>query len=75
LDKQAEIYSKILQICLDEPLCENFETWGWSDRRTFLPDGQNALPFNKDMTPKPAAKKMLETLKNASKKDTTQFLQ
>ena len=39
LEKQAEIYSKILQICLDEPLCENFETWGFTDRSTFLPDG------------------------------------
>ena len=68
LERQAEIYSKILQVCLDEPLCESFESWGFTDRKTFLPEGQNGLPFDKDMNPKPAQIQMVETLKKASKK-------
>ena len=71
LERQAEIYSKILQVCLDEPLCENFESWGFTDRKTFLPEGQNGLPFDKedkDMNPKPAQIQMVETLKKAAKK-------
>merc|ERR1712054_686390 len=34
LERQAEIYGKFLQVCLEEPNCMSYETWGFTDRRT-----------------------------------------
>ena len=33
--KQAEVYSALLQACLDSPACKNFETWGFTDEHTW----------------------------------------
>lgn len=32
LKKQAEIYQNLLTICLEEPNCMSFETWGYTDK-------------------------------------------
>lgn len=36
LQRQADIYSKLLQVCLEEPNCTNFESWGFTDAYSFL---------------------------------------
>jgi endo-1,4-beta-xylanase len=59
-EQQANVYGKLLQICLDAPNCKNYETWGETDRYSWLFNGANGLPFDKDLKPKPAFTKMLE---------------
>jgi len=38
-EKQAEVYAALLQLCLDEPNCTSFLTWGLTDRYTWLGTG------------------------------------
>ena len=61
--QQANVYGKLLQICLDEPNCKNYETWGETDKYSWLFNGANGLPFDKDLKPKPALTKMLQIFK------------
>ena len=41
LEKQAAVYERILDICLDQPRCKGLQTWGFTDmyswRRSFQP--------------------------------------
>lgn len=62
LETQADIYSKFVQLCLDEPNCMNFETWGFTDKYSSLDSTQKGLPFDKDMKAKLAHTKMVQTL-------------
>ena len=62
LQKQANVYQKLLQACLEAANCESFETWGFTDKYTWLPSPQNGLPFDSDMAKKSAYQALLKTL-------------
>lgn len=53
LRKQAEIYAGMLRVCLQQPKCKNFETWGFSDAHSWRAT-ETALPFDANYAPKPA---------------------
>lgn len=57
------MYLNFLQICLFEPNCMNFETWGFTDKYAdFLPSYQKPFPFDSDMKPKTAYNSMVSYL-------------
>jgi len=62
LKKQADIFSNFLKICLEEPNCLSFESWGFTDEYSSKPTGQSPLPFDMDFNKKPAFYAMLKTL-------------
>ena len=52
--KQAIIYKKIVQRCLAQPHCKSIQTWGITDRYTWLDSFTNPLLFDECFLPKPA---------------------
>ena len=66
LEQQAAVYRSVLAICLAQPACKNFETWGFTDRYTWRGQSARPLPFDASMRPKPAATAMLAELRNVS---------
>jgi endo-1,4-beta-xylanase len=60
--KQAELYASLLNACLEEPACTNFETWGFTDLHSWLDDGTHPLPFDESYEPKQAVKAMLDVI-------------
>ena len=58
LAKQAELYKRVFQVCLQAPMCEAFVTWGATDRQSWIPSytGQPDAPllFDTNYQPKPA---------------------
>eukprot|EP00047_Mylnosiga_fluctuans_P017672 m.63592 g.63592 ORF g.63592 m.63592 type:complete len:120 (-) comp7202_c0_seq4:31-390(-) len=66
---QAAIYGGMLAACLKVPACKNFETWGYTDKYTWLWDYENPdhvnmqpLPFDIAFQKKPAYDELLATL-------------
>ena len=49
---QAQLYSGLLQICLDEPKCTVFQLWGAVDGWTGAYTGEGSYPFNTKYKPK-----------------------
>lgn len=43
-----------MHICLDEPNCISYESWGFTDKQTFVPEPQNCQMMDKDMKKKNA---------------------
>jgi len=64
LQAQAQTYQRILNVCLQNPGCTAFQTWGFTDKHTWLPTGF-PLPFDSNYQPKPAFTALLATLNNA----------
>jgi len=67
LSNQATNYLKLLQICLNNPNCRTFVTWGFTDLISWIPDFTNhtaghALVFDESYEPKPAYTAMLNEL-------------
>ena len=62
LQKQADTYKALLQVCLEAENCENFETWGYTDKYSWLPEPQNGLPFDKEYKKKVSYDTLLKTL-------------
>ena len=62
LQRQADIYNGILKVCLEEPNCMNFESWGYTDAFSFLKAPQNGLMMDDNFGRKLAYTQMLETL-------------
>jgi len=59
LDRQAEVYASVFQMVLASRNCRGIQTWGFTDRYSWIPGfsrGRNgaALMFDKDYRPKPA---------------------
>lgn len=58
---QAEVYERVLSLCLDQPRCKAFQTWGYTDmyswRRQF-----NPLLLDNTYQPKPAYYALQERL-------------
>lgn len=66
LAAQAATYARILNVCLQNPRCTAFQTWGFSDKHSWVP-GSNpgmgaALPFDMNYGPKPAFTSLLGVL-------------
>ncbi len=67
LARQADIYRRIIRACLNNPGCTAIETWGFSDKYSWIGShsrgarGQ-ALLFNREYRPKPAYHAVLEEL-------------
>lgn len=67
LDKQAQIYHGITALCVKFPLCTAIQTWGFTDKYSWIPR-QNpgmgaALIFDADYQPKPAYQAIASALK------------
>lgn len=66
LKAQAARYSEIVGVCVRNPHCTAIQTWGFTDRYSWIPH-QNpgfgaALPFDADYQPKPAYGAIREAL-------------
>lgn len=53
LQKQAQIYQQVLQVCLRQPRCKVFTLWGVSDAYSWRAASEPLL-FDADYQPKPA---------------------
>jgi endo-1,4-beta-xylanase len=67
LQKQAEVYRFVLDACLRERMCTAFQTWGFTDKYSWVPGFTKgatgaALLFDKEYAPKPAYNAVLEVL-------------
>ena len=62
LQQQARVYAELLRVCLAQPACRNFETWGLTDKYTWKGPSQRPLPFDASMRPKPAFAAMIDVL-------------
>ncbi len=67
LVKQANIYRLIAEACFREPRCTAFQTWGFTDKYSWIPEytkGKSgaALLFDWNYAPKPAYKSVLDAL-------------
>jgi endo-1,4-beta-xylanase len=63
---QAQIYAGLIQACLGQPKCTNFETWGFTDKYSWLGVGNHPLPFDENYRPKPAFNSLLQSLMNST---------
>ena len=64
---QGALYGKVTQICLQTPTCRVLQTWGFTDKYSWIPGYSKgkqgwALPFDADYKKKPAYDSMLEAL-------------
>lgn len=69
--QQANAYKQLMQICYDlKETCTSFETWGFTDRYTWLTSllgsEQYPLPFDSNYNPKPACDALVQVLTNDS---------
>jgi endo-1,4-beta-xylanase len=68
LGRQAEIYRRIADACLRHPRCTAFQTWGFTDRYTWIPNFTRGtkgmpLPFDSRYGKKPAYDALLEAFR------------
>jgi endo-1,4-beta-xylanase len=66
LERQAQVYGDVMQVCLDAPNCTAFVLWGFTDRHSWIPgffEGWgHALIFDEAYAPKPAYETLREVL-------------
>jgi endo-1,4-beta-xylanase len=66
LQTQAQTYQRFLTICLQNPGCTAFQTWGFTDKHSWIPGTYAgfgaALPFDQNYQPKPAVNSILSAL-------------
>ncbi|MGA3189733.1 MAG: endo-1,4-beta-xylanase [Bryobacteraceae bacterium] len=66
LQAQAATYQRILTICLQNPGCTAFQTWGFTDAHSWIPSSYpgfgDALPFDVNYQPKPAFNSIIAAL-------------
>lgn len=66
---QAEQYARVLSVCIDEPSCVSFTTWGFDDDYDMWQDDDRSLQHGKDLlwttgaTPTPAVTKLQQLLR------------
>jgi hypothetical protein len=68
LKRQAEIYKRIANACLRQPKCTAFQTWGFTDKYTWIPSFTKGakgapLPFDASYKKKPAYDALLEAFR------------
>jgi endo-1,4-beta-xylanase len=58
LEKQAELYGKIVRACVEQPACKVLQTWGFTDKYSWIRDFRRgygwALPWDANYKKKPA---------------------
>jgi endo-1,4-beta-xylanase len=68
LRAEADIYKSLLDACLKEPACTLFQSWGFTDKNSWIPaafPGSGwALPFDENYQKKPAYHAMLKKLQS-----------
>ncbi|MGH9395639.1 MAG: endo-1,4-beta-xylanase [Terriglobia bacterium] len=74
LAEQAKIYQKMATICAESPDCTAFQTWGFTDRYSWIPaytKGKKgaALLFDANYKPKPAYTAVLKALARVALED------
>jgi uncharacterized protein (TIGR03437 family) len=66
LQAQGQKYNQILTVCLQNPGCTAFQTWGFTDKYSWIPSYTQgfgaALPFDVNYQPKPAFNSMISAL-------------
>ena len=67
LHAQGELYFKVAGICLHNPSCRVLQTWGFTDKYSWIPSHSKgrqgwALPFDAVYQKKPAYDSMLRAL-------------
>jgi GH35 family endo-1,4-beta-xylanase len=66
LQAQATTYQQVLAVCLSTPDCTAFQTWGFTDKHSWIPASNPglgaALPFDINYQPKPAFGSLLNGL-------------
>ena len=72
LQTQAQVYSRILTVCLQNPGCTAVQTWGFTDQFSwipgFIPGDGAALPFDRNYQPKPAFDAMIAAMQTVPPK-------
>jgi endo-1,4-beta-xylanase len=63
--QQASLYASLLKACLAVKACKNFETWGFTDKYTWMTTALHPLPFDEKLVPKAAVAAMLNQLQSA----------
>jgi endo-1,4-beta-xylanase len=68
MSDQADTYKSLLSECLRQPACTAFQTWGFTDKHSWIP-GENsgygwALPFDDNYKKKRAYDAMMKKLKS-----------
>ena len=68
LKGQADIYRRVAEACLRQPKCTAFQTWGFTDKYTWIPEFTKGakgspLPFDRDYKKKPAYDALLEAFR------------
>ena len=67
LELQAKVYHDIVALCVKNPHCTAIQTWGFTDRYSWIPHTSKgngaALEFDVNYQPKPAYNAILEALK------------
>jgi endo-1,4-beta-xylanase len=63
---QANKYQQVISVCIQQPACKAFQTWGFTDKYSWVPSHMKgygaALPFDAEYRPKPAYKSMIKVL-------------
>lgn len=67
LAAQADLYKKITQVCVQTPNCKVVQTWGFTDKYSWIPGFSKgkqgwALPFDDNYNKKPAFQGILDGL-------------
>ncbi len=67
LEAQAKTYRDIVAMCLANRRCTAIQTWGFTDRYSWIPANNKgfgaALPFDADYHPKPAYRAILDAFR------------
>jgi endo-1,4-beta-xylanase len=70
LAAQAELYRRVLAVCLAQPACTAFQVWGVSDGHSWVPHTYPgfgaALLLDAHYRPKPALDALIDTLRKAA---------
>jgi len=59
--EQAEVYERVLSICLAEPRCKAFQSWGYTDRYSWR-FRKTPLPLDEEYRAKPAYRALQQRL-------------
>ncbi len=59
--QQAEVYRRVLDICLEQPRCKGFQSWGFTDQYSWR-SAFNPLMLDDAYQPKPAYRALQERL-------------
>ncbi|MGH9405989.1 MAG: endo-1,4-beta-xylanase [Terriglobia bacterium] len=72
LDRQAATYKRVAAICAREPACTAFQTWGFTDKHSWIPGSTHgkkgaALIFDANYHPKPAFRAILSAFEEETR--------